>query len=169
MIAHKPLNPNPMSVHVNASTPALTLYSTAKEQVNLADFQGENAVLLLFFPQAFTGVCTNELNMVNNDLSYYTDHGVQVFGISTDSVFTLIEYAKVNQLNFPLLSDHDAVVATVWGTKYPDGGFALGMSRVSKRSAFLVDRAGIIRYAEVLEKAGDLPNFEAIHAAIEAL
>ncbi|HCR48164.1 MAG TPA: peroxiredoxin [Bacteroidetes bacterium] len=149
--------------------PEISLFSNEKKEVRVADFQGKKHVLLLFFPQAFTGVCTNELNLVNNELEEYDKKDVQVLGISTDSPFTLAEYAKVNALKFPLLSDHDAVIGDAFGIKYPAGGFALGMSRVSKRSAFIIDKEGLVRYAEVLENAGHLPNFEAIKGCINSL
>jgi len=159
----------PIMTTVGQIAPEISLYAHDKKLVNVSALKGEKHVLLLFFPQAFTGVCTNELNMVNNELEEYDENHVQVYGISTDSPFTLAEYAKVNALNFPLLSDHDVAVGEAFGIKYPTGGFALGMSRVSKRSAFLIDKEGIVRYAEILENAGHLPNFEAIKSCIKSL
>ena len=158
-----------MALEVGQVAPNIRLYSDDKELFDLSENRGTN-VLLLFFPAAFTGVCTTELNTVNNDLDRYQNANVDVVGISTDSPFSLAEFKKVNALTFPLLSDHNTEASEAYGTKYEvDGAFPFGLHRLSKRSAFLVDAEGVIRYAEVLEVATDQPDFEAIDAAIEAL
>jgi len=84
-----------------------------------------------------------------------------------DSVFTLAKYKEEQQYNFPLLSDFNKEVSALFGTIYTD--WILEMKGVSKRSAFIVDKAGIIKYAEVMESAGDMPNFEAINHTLEQL
>ena len=94
-------------------------------------------------------------------------HLAEVFGISVDSVFTLAKYKEDQHLNFPLLSDFNKTVSTTYGALYDN--FVFDMHGVSKRSAFVVDKQGIIRYAEVLETATDLPDFEAIHKTLEKL
>jgi peroxiredoxin len=90
-----------------------------------------------------------------------------VFGISVDSVFTLARYKEDQQLNFPLLSDFNKEVSAEYGTLYDT--FVLDMKGVSKRSAFVIDAKGIVRYAEVLETASDLPDFVAIQKTLESL
>lgn len=146
------------------SAPAISLYTHDKQPWSLADQPGQT--LLLFFPGAFTSVCTTELNDVSNDLDRYTNAGVNVVGISTDSPFALAEFHKVNMLRFPLLSDHDGEVAKAYGTKYDHDFTPMKLDRIAKRSAFLVGDDGTLRYAEVLDNAGQQPNFEAIQAVI---
>lgn len=117
-------------------------------------------VLLLFFPGAFTSVCTTELNTVNNDLDRFGD--VNVVGISTDSPFALEEFRSVHGFDFPLLSDHSGDVSALYGAKYESNFTPMNLDRVSKRAAFVVDEEGILRYTEVLENAGQQPDFDAI-------
>ena len=149
--------------------PDFELFTHDIEPFALSDKRGK-PVLLLFFPGAFTSVCTNEMNMVNNDLdSFGSDDGVTVVGISTDSPFVLDEYRKANNLQFSLLSDHSAEVAGAYGAKYDHDFTPMELDRVAKRSAFVVDAEGIIRYAEVLDNAGKQPDFEAIQSTISEL
>ncbi len=156
-----------MAIATGQKAPDFTLYTDEHSAWTLSEQSGP--VLLLFFPGAFTSVCTTELNEVNNDLAPYNDAGVNVVGISTDSPFTLAEFKKVQNLSFPLLSDHDGRVSEQYGAKY-DGDFTpMKLSRISKRSAFLVDGDGTVQYAEVLESAGKMPDFDAVKKAVEAL
>jgi peroxiredoxin len=155
-----------MKVEIGQPAPEFTLHGSEKNKVSLSDFKGKN-VLLLFFPQAFTGVCTKELCAVRDDISRYSNMNAQVIGISVDSVFTLAKFKEEQQYNFPLLSDFNKEVSGLYDSLYTD--WILDMKGVSKRSAFIVDEAGIIRYAEVLENAGDVPNFTAINEILEGL
>ncbi|RMF20325.1 MAG: peroxiredoxin, partial [Bacteroidetes bacterium] len=132
----------------------------------LEDFQGKN-VVLLFFPLAFTGVCTTELCTVRDDLSSYNDLNAQVLAVSIDTPFSLAKFKAEQNLNFPLLSDFNREVARAYDALYEE--FVLGMKGVAKRSAFVIDKNGVIRYAEVLDNAGDLPNFEAIKQTLATL
>ncbi len=153
-------------MEIGQSAPGFTLYDTDKKKVSLSDFKGKN-VLLLFYPQAFTGVCTKELCAVRDDISRYSNVNAQVIGISVDSVFTLAKYKEEQQYNFPLLSDFNKDVSALYDTLYTD--WILDMKGVSKRSAFIVDKAGNIRYAEVLESAGDMPDFKEINEILDGL
>lgn len=155
-----------MKIEVGQIAPDFTLHNSEKEKITLNDLKGKN-VLLLFFPQAFTSTCTKELCGVRDDFSRYADANVQVMGISVDSVFTLAKYKADQHYNFPLLSDFNKEVSAVYGSLYHD--WILDMKGVSKRSAFIIDKSGIIRYAEVLESAGDLPNFDAINTILASL
>lgn len=146
--------------------PTFTLFNTEKKEVSLNDYKGKN-VLILFFPLAFTGVCTTELCSMRDNLSMYQQLNTEILGISVDSLFALGEFKKQQNLNFDLLSDFNKDVAAQYGCLYED--FVLGMKGVAKRSAFVVNANGIIEYAEVLEDAGQLPNFEAIKQVIEHL
>ena len=154
-----------MSVQTGQAAPDFTLHTASMEPWTLSKQQG-HPVLLLFFPGAFTSVCTTELNTVNNDNERYQGAVVQIVGISTDSPFALAEFKKAQGLNFPLLSDHDGEVSQAYGAKY-DGDFTpMKLSRISKRAAFLIGADGNVKYAEVLENAGEMPNFDAIHTAM---
>jgi peroxiredoxin len=155
-----------MAIEIGQSAPEFSLFDTDKNKVSLSSFRGKN-VLILFFPQAFTGVCTKELCAIRDDISRYNNANAEVLGISVDSVFTLGKFKEEQKYNFPLLSDFNKEVSALFGTIYTD--WILEMKGVSKRSAFIVDKAGIIKYAEVMESAGDLPNFEAINQTLEQL
>ena len=157
-----------MSLQLGQSAPDFNLYANMNEQFCLSDFKGTKNVLLLFFPQAFTGVCTKELCSIRDNISQYNNTNAQVFGISVDSVFTLAKFKEEQQLNFPLLSDFNKEASTIYDCMY-DSFTGMGMKGVSKRSAFIIDKEGIIQYAEVLESAGDLPNFDAIIEVLNRL
>ncbi len=155
-----------MSITVGQVAPSFTLVNTEKKEVSLSDFKGSN-VLLLFFPLAFTGTCTKELCSVRDNIAIYNNANAQVFGISVDSTFALAKYKEEQNLNFELLSDFNKTAATAYGSIYES--FIGWMQGVAKRSAFVIDKSGIVQYAEVLENAGDLPNFEAINKTLASL
>ena len=155
-----------MSIQIGQKAPDFSLYDSEKNKTTLSDYRGKN-ILLLFFPQAFTSVCTAELCGVRDDISRYSNEQAQVFGISVDSVFTLAQFKESQQYNFPLLSDFNKEVSTSYGSIYND--WILDMKGVSKRAAFVIDKEGIVRYAEVLENAGEVPNFNAIRETLDSL
>ncbi len=155
-----------MSIKIGDVAPDFTLVSDAKESVTLSSHKGKN-VVVLFFPLAFTSVCTTELCTMRDDMADYQTLNANVLAISVDSPFTLERFKQEQNLNFPLLSDFNKEVARAYGALYED--FVMGMKGVAKRAAFVVDAEGIIRYAEVLESAGDLPNFEAIKSTLSQL
>jgi len=155
-----------MAIETGKPAPDFTLFDTDKNKVSLSGLRGKN-ILLLFFPQAFTSTCTKELCAVRDDISRYSNANAQVIGISVDSVFTLKKYKEDQQYNFPLLSDFNKEVSALYGSLYST--WILDMNGVSKRSAFIIDKAGIIRYAEVLENAGEVPDFNAINQTLEGL
>ena len=154
------------SLTIGAKAPEFGLYNTEKTKVTLSENLGK-PVLLLFFPFAFTSVCTAELCEVRDNLAFYNNLNATVFGISVDSPFTLGKFKEEQKLNFHLLSDFNKEVSAAYGALYES--FALGLVGVSKRSAFIIDKAGIIQYAEVLENAGEQPNFEAIKETLKSL
>jgi glutaredoxin-dependent peroxiredoxin len=155
-----------MAITIGQAAPDFSLHDSDKNKVTLSEMKGKN-VVLLFFPQAFTGVCTKELCSIRDGISAYNNVNAQVLGISVDSVFTLAKFKELEGYNFPLLSDFNKTVSEQYGTLYQD--WILDMKGVSKRSAFVIDKDGVVRYAEVLESAGDLPNFEAVMATLQAL
>lgn len=155
-----------MSIQIGQQAPAFTLHNTDKQPVSLADFSGKN-VVLLFFPAAFTGVCTAELCAMRDDIATYQGLDAQVLALSVDLPFTLGKFREEQNLNFPLLSDFNKETSTAYGTLYEE--WILGLKGVSKRSAFVIDKEGVIRYAEVLESAGDLPDFEKVRSILAGL
>ena len=155
-----------MALQIGDKAPSFQLFNTDKQSIFLDDYRGKN-VVILFFPLAFTGVCTAELCSLRDDIASYKNLEAHVVGISVDSLFTLEKFRTEQNLNFPLLSDFNKETATAYGAIYEE--FAFGMKGVAKRSAFVVDGNGIIQYAEVLASAGDLPNFEAIKATLASL
>lgn len=155
-----------MAVKVGDKAPTFKLHASDKSEVTLENFQGKN-VVLLFFPLAFTGVCTAELCSMRDNIADYEGLNAQILAVSVDSLFTLDKFKAEQNLNFPLLSDFNKEVARSYGALYED--FVLGMKGVAKRSAFVIDKEGTIRYAEVLESAGDLPNFEAVKETLSSL
>jgi len=144
--------------------PDFALRASDKSLVKLSEQRGKN-VLLLFFPFAFTGVCTKELCMMRDSLAEYEGLQAQILAISVDSPYTLAKWKEEQKFNFPMLSDFNKVVSKKYDTIYKE--FGLGLKGVSKRSAFVIDREGIVKYAEVLENAGELPNFEAIKQTLK--
>lgn len=155
-----------MKIEVGKPAPDFSLFDTDKNKVTLADCKGKN-ILLLFFPLAFTSTCTKELCAIRDDISRYSNINAQVMGISVDSVFTLKKYKEEQHYNFPFLSDFNKEVSTLYDSLYAD--WILEMKGVSKRSAFIIDKNGIVQYAEVLENAGEIPDFKLINEKLSAL
>lgn len=160
-------SPSPNStVQTGDSAPDFELYDHDGEAWCLSDHRGR-PVVLLFFPGAFTSVCTDELNAVNNSLPDFG--GAEVVGISTDSPFVLDEFRSANQFEFPLLSDHDADVSERYGAKYDENFTPMNLDRISKRAAFVLDGDGVVQYREVLDNAGKQPDLDHIRALVRDL
>jgi peroxiredoxin len=155
-----------MKIEIGQQAPDFTLYNSEKEQITLSGQRGKN-VLLLFFPLAFTNTCTEELCSVRDNIVFYNNSNAEVFGISVDALQTLAKYKEDQRLNFTLLSDFNKEVSTLYGSLYEMFGY--NMKGVSKRSAFVIDKEGIVRYAEVLENAGQVPDFAAIQQVLAGL
>ena len=155
-----------MKIEAGQPAPDFTLFDSTKTRINLSDHRGQN-VLLLFFPLAFTSTCTAELCSVRDNISFYNNVNAKVFGISVDSLHTLAKYKAEQNLNFTLLSDFNKEVSTAYDSIYEI--FSYNMKGVSKRSAFVIDTDGIVHYAEVLENAGEQPNFKNIALTLELL
>ena len=155
-----------MKIEVGSKAPDFSLYSSEKEKVSLSDYKGKN-VVLLFFPLAFTGVCTKELCNVRDNIGIYNNSKAKVLAISVDSPQTLAKFKEDQQLNFPLLSDFNKTVSAAYGSLYET--FSLDMKGVGKRSAFVIDANGIVRYTEVLENASEEPDYIAIENCLKSL
>ncbi len=155
-----------MSIQIGQPAPDFTLYNTEKNKISLSDYKGKN-VVILFFPLAFSGVCTTEMCSMRDNMGVYNDLNAEIIGISIDSIFVLDRFKKEHNLDFTFLSDFNKTASRDYGCLYET--FSFEMQGVSKRSAFVVDKEGVIRYAEVLESAGELPNFEAIKECLASL
>lgn len=152
-----------MTIEQGVKAPDFTLKNSDGKDITLSEYQNNKSVVLLFFPLAFTSVCTEELCSTRDNMKMYNSLDAEVLGISVDSFFTLKEFKKSQNLNFHLLSDFNKTVAEKYGCLYDD---FFGMKGVAKRSAFVVGKDGIIRYAEVLEDAGKLPDFQKLMEAL---
>lgn len=156
-----------MSIQAGQQAPDFTLFDTDKNKVSLADQKGSN-VVVLFFPLAFTGVCTAELCNVRDNIANYNSTNAKVFGVSVDSLFSLGKFKAEQNLNFPLLSDFNKEAAKAFGVLYETFP-AFEMQGVSKRAAFVIDKEGVVRYAEICPTPGDLPDFASIQQTLEGL
>ena len=156
-----------MAIEVGTNAPDFSLVSDEKETVNLKDFQGKN-VVVLFFPLAFTGVCTTELCTMRDDIANYNNMNATILGVSVDSPFVLEQFKSAQSLNFPLLSDFNKEASAAYDSLYEEFP-AFGMRGVSKRSAFVIDKEGVVRYKEICSSPGDLPNFNAIKETLSSL
>ena len=152
-----------MALSIGDLAPDFKLYSTEKNEVSLSDYKGKK-VVVLFFPLAFTGVCTAELCSLRDDIASYVGLNAEILAISVDTPFTLGKFKEEQKLPFQLLSDFNKTTSEAYGALYET--FVLGLKGVSKRSAFVVDTDGSLKYVEVLENAGEVPNFELVKAAL---
>jgi peroxiredoxin len=157
-----------MALKTGEKAPDFTLPSLTPSKdvtdVSLGSLKGNN-VVLLFFPQAFTGVCTAEMCEFSNDS--YKSLNAKVLGISVDGTFVQKAFADKNQITVPLLSDFNKEVVKKYDVLRPD--FAHGMRGVAERSVYVIDKDGVIRYVEVMASPGDQVSFEGVKKAVEGL
>jgi peroxiredoxin len=154
-----------MALEIGQVAPDFSLVDSDMKMGSLSEYQGKN-VLVLFFPLAFTSVCTAELCAVRDDLAAYNSLNAEVLGISVDTLFTLKKFKEEQGLNFRLLSDFNKTTARSYGALYED---YFGMHGVAKRAAFLIDKQGRIAFAQVLENDAEWPDFEAIKQKLAGL
>ena len=155
-----------MALQIGDVAPDFSLYSSEKHLVHLQELRGK-PVALLFFPLAFTSTCTKELCSTRDDIDIYRDLDAEILAISTDSPQSLARYKQDNNFNFTLLSDFNKEVIRAYDVMYEE--FSLGMRGVAKRAVFVIDAEGIIRYMEVLEAAGHMPDLLALQQALRSL
>ena len=153
-----------MALQVGDKAPDFQLQDTEGKKVQLSSsLNKQKQVVLLFFPLAFTSTCTEELCTTRDNMKMYDSLGAKIFGISIDSFFALKEFKKSQNLNFTLLSDFNKEASEAYGVLNHD---YYGMQGVSKRAVFVIDPNGIIKHSEVLEDAGQLPDFNALHEVL---
>ncbi len=158
-----------MAISTGSKAPDFTLKTKTADglhDIKLADNLGHRNTVLLFFPLAFTGVCTKEMCDVSGGLKAYTDLNAQVIGISVDSPFAQEAWAQKENIHIPLASDLNKTVSTAYGVLLAD---LVGIGAASARAAFVIDKEGIVRYAEQTPTPLDLPSFDAIKAVLAHL
>ncbi len=163
-----------MTIKVGDQAPDFTLVSktaNGPELVTLSELIGKSNIILLFVPMAFTGGCTSELCGISNGISEYDALDAKVLGISGDNPFAQEAWAQKEGITIALLSDYEHAVTEAYGVAYdqflPTKNLIMG--GVSKRSAFVIDKSGVVQYAEVLDVPSDMPNFDAIKATLRGL
>jgi glutaredoxin-dependent peroxiredoxin len=163
-----------MALPVGSKAPDFELSTKNAEGIKLiklSDNFGKNNTLLLFFPMAFTSVCTSELCSISAEFATFDGLNTRVYGVSGDSPFSLDTWAKEAKITVPLLSDYEHSVAKAYDVAYtsflPSANLPFG--GVAKRSAFVIDRDGMIRYAESSDDPKVLPDFDAIELNLKEL
>jgi peroxiredoxin len=157
-----------MAIQVGTKAPDFTLKSKspADRDVSLGQNIGKQNTVLLFFPLAFTGVCTSEMCDVTAGLSNYKDLNAEVIGISVDSPFAQAAWAQKEKIGITLASDLNKKTAEAYGVLLSD---LLGLGSVSARAAFVIDKNGVVQYSEQTPTPKDLPNFNAIRDTLKKL
>lgn len=156
-----------MPLPVGSKAPDFTLKTKTSDgvkDVKLSDNFGKKQTVLLFFPAAFTGVCTQEMCDVSSGLGHYSALDAEVYGISVDNPFAQEAWAKQSGITVPLLSDLNKTVTKAYGVLFPN---LIGMYETSARAAFVVGKDGLIKYSEETATPKDLPSFAAIQAALK--
>lgn len=158
-----------MPIPVGSKAPDFCLKSKQASgvvDVRLSDYLGKRNVVLLFFPLAFTGVCTKEMCDVSAGLNAYKALNAEVIGISVDSPFAQEAWAQKENITITLASDLNKTTAKAYGVLLDD---LLGFGSTAARAAFVIDKNGVVQYAEQTPTPKDLPNFDAIKATLERL
>ena len=151
---------------IGEKAPHFALQNAEGKVIDLNDYIGKGPIVVLFFPLAFTGVCTTEMCTIRDNMKAMSESNATVFGVSVDSFFTLAQFKSMNNLNFDLLSDFNKKAIRAYDVY---NGDHFGMDGVAKRSAFVIDKDGVIQYAEVLDDAGHEPNYSSILEKIQEL
>jgi glutaredoxin-dependent peroxiredoxin len=156
-----------MAIKVGDKAPAFTLADTEKKPRSLSEFIGKKTVLA-FFPGAFTGVCTKEMCALRDSMSSFNTMNAQVVGISVDSPFANKAFATQNNLQFPLLSDFVRDTVKLYGIELSNFSGLHGYV-AAKRSVFVLDKTGIVRYAWISDNPGVEPVYDEISKALQAI
>ena len=155
-----------MPLKVGSKAPDFTLKTKTADglkDIKLSDNLGKKQTVLLFFPLAFTGVCTQEMCDITSGLSGYAGLNAEVYGISVDSPFAQEAWAKQNKITVTLLSDLNKTVTKAYDVVFPN---LAGVGDTAARAAFVIGQDGVIKYAEQTLTPKDLPNFKAVQAAL---
>jgi len=155
-----------MAVTVGSAAPDLTLPDQDRQPVTLSEVWGRGPVVLAFFPAAFSGTCTSEMCTLRDGMAELARVGGQVVGVSVDSFFALKAWADSEHIAFPLLSDFNKTAIVDYDVVCDD---MIGLRRLAKRSIFVIDRGGIVRYAEVLDDARNEPDYGRVRQIVSQL
>jgi peroxiredoxin len=162
----QPITAITMPLSVGTKAPDFTLKTKTADgpkDVKLSNNFGQKQTVLLFFPAAFTGVCTQEMCDITAGLGQYAGLDAEVYGISVDSPFAQEVWAKQNSIKVTLLSDLNKTVTKAYGVLFPN---LVGMYETAARAAFVIGKDGVIKYAEQTPTPKDLPDFAAVQAAL---
>ena len=151
------------TLKVGDIAPDFTLKTAMKDQWHLADFRNKKNVVLAFVPYAFSSVCSTQLPSYEAELTRFQDYNTEVVSVSMDSTYSLNAWSKSIHVTFPLLSDFypQGQIVDLYGVRNA-GGFP-------NRAVFVVDKGGVIRYIEILENPGELPDNELLFDALQTL
>ncbi len=152
-----------MAITTGDKAPGFTLNAKPRTPVNVGAVLGREPVVLLFFPLAFSSVCTDEMCAVRDGWDAWTKLKANVYGISIDSPFVTDRFRQEYDIPFPILSDFNKEVAREYGVLYED---FRGMKGVTKRAVFVVDATGTVVYDWVAEDSGMMPDLAAARAAL---
>ena len=155
-----------MAADVGSKAPDFTLVNGDRESVTLSDQIGSGSIILAFFPGAFSGGCTKEMCTLRDSMSQLNGLGARVYGISTDTFFTLKAWGDRQKLGFPLLSDYNKDAIRAYDVVNPD---MIGLKNIARRAVIVVDRGGVIRYREVLEDARNEPDYDKLKTVLGTL
>ncbi|HWD20040.1 MAG TPA: redoxin domain-containing protein [Verrucomicrobiae bacterium] len=158
-----------MAIKVGAKAPDFTLKTknpTGLADVKLSDNFGKKNTVLLFFPAAFTGVCTKEMCDITSGLGQYGNLNANVIGISIDTPFAQEAWAKQEKIGVTLVSDLNKATTRDYDVVFPN---LAGIGDTAARAAFVIDRQGVVQYAEQTPSPKDLPDFEAVRATLAKL
>ena len=163
-----------MTINIGDQAPDFTLVTKTAEGpklVKLSDLIGKSNIVLLFVPMAFTSVCTTEFCDISAGIADYEALDAKVLGISGDNPFAQAAWAEKEGITIPLLSDYEHAVAKAYGVAYeqflPEANLIMG--GVAKRSAFVIDKAGVVRHVDIKDHPKDLPDFDALKAVLKGL
>ena len=155
-----------MSATVGSKAPDFTLANQDREPVRLADQIGSATIVLAFFPGAFSGTCTKEMCTLRDSMSQLNSLGAKVYGISTDTFFSLKAWGDQQRLGFPLLSDFNKEAINAYDVVNPD---MIGLKNIARRAVIAIDKKGVIRYREVLDDARNEPDYDKLKQALAGL
>lgn len=154
-----------MTIRTGDAAPSFSLPAKPGVDVDLGEYIGSDVVVLVFYPLAFSSVCTAEMNALGGSWGEWAELGARVFGVSVDSPFVTERFRKVENVPFPLLSDFNRDVSTRYGVLYED---YFGLKGVAKRAVFVIDRDGRVVYDWVSEDSDLEPNYDEVAAAVRA-
>jgi peroxiredoxin len=155
-----------MSIDVGAKAPDFALPNQDRETVRLSEVLKKGPVVLAFLPGAFSGTCTAEMCNFRDSWSELGKSGAQMIGVSTDTFFALKAWGDQQKYNFPLLSDYNKDVIRQYDVVNPD---MIGMKDIAKRSVFVIDRGGVVRYREVLDDARNEPDYGKVRQTLASI